>query len=290
MVHHIYDAAPRVAIQSGLAFALDYAARGFAVFPCLETSKAPAIGRGFHSATTNPATIRRWFLNCSQYNLAIATGIASGVWVLDVDDSNGAQSLLELEDQFGAIPNTLTSVTASGCHFWFRLTDPMPSSVGQVGAGLDVRADGGYVLAPPSVHPDGPVYRWTDARDIAVAPAWLVRRAMRKPAPLPPLTVRRHQPSGTSSFYGLAALEQECRVLAYVPRGQRNHALNRASFALHQLVAGGELGLGEVRDGLIAAATANGLMTDPNDGPRSVEKTIASGARAGLQCPRSRPA
>lgn len=285
VVHHIYDAALRAAIQSKLAFALDYAARGFAVFPCLETSKAPAIGRGFHSATTNPATIRRWFLNCPQYNLAIATGIVSRVWVLDVDGSNGAQSLAELEVQFGQLPPTLTSITASGCHFWFRLTDPMPSSVGRIAEGLDVRADGGYVLAAPSVHPDGPIYRWTNARDLAIAPKWLIERARQKVA------APRFVPSvgrvGLSN-YGRAALEDECRALASVPIGTRNHALNRASFALHQLVAGGELDIAEVRNRLIAAATANGLMDD--DGPRQVEKTIASGARVGLQNPRSRSA
>jgi hypothetical protein len=285
VVHHIYDAAPRAAIQSRLAFALDYAARGFAVFPCLETSKAPAVGRGFHSATTNPATIRRWFLNCPQYNLAIATGIASGAWVLDVDGSDGAQSLLELEDQFGALPNTLTSSTASGCHFWFRLTDPMPSSVGRIARGLDVRADGGYVLAPPSEHPDGPIYRWTNACDRAIAPKWLMERAYKKV--VAPRLVPSINRAGSSN-YGRAALNDECRALASAFIGTRNHALNRASFTLHQLVAGGELDIAEVRNGLIAAATANGLIDD--DGPRQVEKTIASGARAGLQNPRSRPA
>jgi hypothetical protein len=71
-------------------------------------------------------------------------------------------------------------------------------------------------------------------------------------------------------------------------KGGRNHALNRASFRLHQLVAGGELDGSEVRNRLFAAATSNGLMDDPQDGPLSVQKTIASGARAGLLYPRRR--
>src|SRR4051812_25819901 len=54
-----------------LATALDYAARGFAVFPCLDRSKAPACSRGFHDATTNPATLRRWFGSYYGYNCDI---------------------------------------------------------------------------------------------------------------------------------------------------------------------------------------------------------------------------
>jgi len=71
--------------------------------------------------------------------------------------------------------------------------------------------------------------------------------------------------------------------------GSRNHALNKASFCLHQLVAGGELDGPDVERELLAAAYANGLMADPGDGPRKVMATIRSGARAGLQHPRRRP-
>jgi hypothetical protein len=85
--------------------------------------------------------------------------------------------------------------------------------------------------------------------------------------------------------YGRAALDSEIKTLANTP-GARNHALNGASFSLHRLVAGGELDAAEVVRELIGAATANGLVEE--DGLRAVERTIASGARAGLQRPRSR--
>jgi hypothetical protein len=86
--------------------------------------------------------------------------------------------------------------------------------------------------------------------------------------------------------YGQAALEREIAALANTAPGSRNHALNRASFALHQLVAGGVLDGNEVQQRLVGAAHANGLMAE---GPRAVMATIASGARAGRQHPRSRP-
>ena len=67
-----------------LTGALDYAARGLPVFPCLPHGKAPAVPRGFLSATTNPATIRRFWTN-PECNVAIPTGARSGFWALDVD-------------------------------------------------------------------------------------------------------------------------------------------------------------------------------------------------------------
>lgn len=269
--------------------ALDYAARGFMVFPCGAASKTPACRRGLHEATSNPATLRRWFGSQQNYNIAVTTGLISRVWVLDVDGGTGAAALAELEDQHGALPVTLCSITSAGCHLWFRADGPIPSTVGRVGAGLDVRGEGGYVLAPPSVHPDGPVYRWSNSVAPAPAPSWLIRLATEGPTIASP-AVRVIAPRSCSTgAYGRAALDREIEALANTAPGARNHALNRASFSLHQLVAGGELDAAEVEQRLLAAANANGLMSDPGDGPRSVLRTIRSGARAGMQHPRSRP-
>src|SRR6516162_5035559 len=96
--------------------ALDYAAaRRFAVFPCRPQSKHPVFPGGFYTATTNPATIARWWLANPDYNIGIRTGIASGAWIFDVDGDAGAASLAELEADHGPLPDTLISVTADGC-------------------------------------------------------------------------------------------------------------------------------------------------------------------------------
>jgi hypothetical protein len=268
--------------------ALNYAAHGFAVFPCLPRTKKPPWTGGFYKATTNPATIRRWWLANPDYNIAIRTGIASRVWVFDADGDIGTTALAKLEAKYGPLPDTLISVTSNGCHFWFRYTCPILCSADRIGHGLDVRGDGGYVLAPPSVHPDGPIYRWTHNRPLAVAPEWLIHLTRKPPpGPITSKIVWSTRPERTDA-YGKVALEHEIAALASTLKGGRNAALNRASFSLHQLVAGGELDGNEVRNRLFAAATANGLMTDPDDGPVSVQKTIASGARAGMQHPRNR--
>jgi hypothetical protein len=250
-----------------------------------------AIARGFHSATTNPATLRRWFGSAADYNIGLRTGIASGLMVVDTDDHHGGPATLQaLEDEYGLLPATLTAITANGDHRYFRIDSPIPSSAGRLGPGLDIRADGGYVVAPSSIHPDGPTYRWVDdSAPLATAPAWLVDRARRKPTP-PRISERATSqvaPRTDPGAYGAAALEAEIAELVSTPHGGRNNALNRASFSLHQLVAGGELDGGEVEQRLIAAAEANGLLAD--DGPRQVLATIRSGMRAGLLNPRSRP-
>jgi hypothetical protein len=216
--------------------------------------------------------------------------LASGVFVLDADGNTGAVNLAELERARGPLPETLVSTTGKGRHYWFRTDAPIPCSIGKIAEGIDIRGDGGYVAAPPSIHPNGAVYRWATDLPPATAPDWLVRLAQQpKPVPISEralATIR--PPSGPPRAYGKAALDREIDALAQVQKGSRNAALNEASFRLYQLVAGGELDDGEVKERLLAAAQANGLMTDPEDGPCAVLRTIASGAKAGLRFPRSR--
>jgi putative DNA primase/helicase len=119
-------------------------------------------------------------------------------------------------------------------------------------------------------------------------PGWLVELTRESATIRERAVAAIRRPIDTSNAYAAAALEYEIAALASTAPGSRNHALNRASFSLHQLVAGGELDPGEVERNLLEAATANGLVDD--DGIKAVQATIASGRRAGLQHPRSRGA
>jgi hypothetical protein len=272
--------------MTALDAALAYAERNsFAVFPCLPRAKEPAIKRGFYAATANPETIRR-FWRIAERNVGIRTGMASCVWILDVDGADGEASLRVLEAKHGALPATWESLTARGRHIWFRCDGPVPCSTSKIAPGIDARGDGGYIVAPPSIHPSGRVYAWSAARadELAIAPTWLLHLARKKPT-ISERAIADMQQRAPGS-YGQAALDYECAALAATAAGRRNHALNRAAFALFQLVAGGELDHGEVFDRLVDACHRNGLVKD--DGLRSVVNTIRSGRRAGLQYPRTR--
>lgn len=176
-----------------LTAALEYAKRGWSVFPlhapvdgacscgsveCGSVGKHPRTHNGLKAATANEASIRAWWAKWPDANIGIATG-SSGLLVLDVDDKvqgAGSASLAALEREHGALPSTLSCSTGCGRHLYFRHpSDPIHNSTGKIGNGLDVRADGGYVVAPPSVHSTGNVYRWNDpSLPIADLPEWLL--------------------------------------------------------------------------------------------------------------------
>lgn len=169
-----------------LEAALEYAKKGWRVFPChIPTERGCSCGRpdcsrigkhpktrnGFKDATTDVSKIERWFGRRS--NLAIATG--SGLLVLDIDPgSGGEESLQKLEEEFGALPDTLTCRTGSGgAHYYFIVDIPVPNSGGKLGEGIDIRGDGGYVIAPPSLHKSGKRYEWTNDT-MRECPQWLL--------------------------------------------------------------------------------------------------------------------
>jgi Bifunctional DNA primase/polymerase, N-terminal len=185
----------------------------------------------------------------------------------------------------------LISLTGNGRHFWFRADQEIPSSISKIAPHIDIRGEGGYVVVPPSIHPNGKSYRWLNDLSPAPAPAWLIELAVRRPAIIPlPSRIVPATPkiitSTSSAAYGLAALNREIEALILASSGSRNHALNRAAFCLHQLVAGKELHPGLPRERLMAAAEANGLLAE--NGLRAVQATINSGATAGLRNPRDR--
>jgi hypothetical protein len=134
------------------------------VLPCRSGGKEPITEHGCKDATKDPAKIYAWWLRWPDANVGIATGVVSGVAVLDVDPHKGGdQSFATLVAQYGELPVTPTVATGGdGQHYYFRpaADAQIHNSASTLGPGLDVRADGGYVIAPPSVHPSGQRYRW----------------------------------------------------------------------------------------------------------------------------------
>jgi hypothetical protein len=156
--------------------AIAYATRGFAVFPCVPRAKVPATPHGCRDATKDIAQIAHWWRDNPHYNVAVATGPVSKVFVLDVDGLDAEASLHKLEQLHGALPETVESITPRGRHLFFKCeTGAVRNSAGGLAPGLDIRGDGGYVVLPPSMHPSGRRYMWSvDSADhFAEAPAWL---------------------------------------------------------------------------------------------------------------------
>jgi hypothetical protein len=158
---------------------LALAAHGWRVFPCRPRDKTPLVREWQHIATTGPEQIRAWYAEYPACNWGIATGRASGTWVLDVDGAQGTASLKALVTQHGALPARLTVRTGKGLHLYFAWPrgHELRNSAGKIGEGLDVRAEGGYVLAPGSVHPSGAIYAVAQDGPVPDAPEWLVQMA-----------------------------------------------------------------------------------------------------------------
>lgn len=138
---------------SKLGAALAYARAGLPVFPC--RGKLPCIKDWPNQATTDEAQVRAWFDVKPAPNIGIVTGSRSGLWVVDVDGEEGEASwhdLIAANGGWGAMPDVLSVKTAKGWHYWFRWPDGggIRNSAGALGEGVDVRGDGGFVIAPPS--------------------------------------------------------------------------------------------------------------------------------------------
>ncbi len=159
-----------------------YLARGWSVLPLRRGDKRPLIAwETLQQTRADPATLTRWFARWPDANIGIVTGEISNLIVLDVDPKHGGDdSLAELERRFEKLPDSVEAHTGGGGrHLYF--THPggfVPNRAG-LAQGIDRRGDGGYVVAPPSLHPSGQLYVWARGRspeDMALAalPRWLL--------------------------------------------------------------------------------------------------------------------
>lgn len=215
-----------------LKAALYHAAAGRPVFPCCPRTKRPSIpksagGNGFKDATTDPVQLRQWWAQYPEAVPGMPTGARVGVFVLDVDDKPGKvgrDSLAQLVQEFGPLPPTVETITATGgSHLFFRHPRDgrtIPNSASQLGQGhetwgrdgypatrfavlpsgrlrvpdLDIRGDGGYVILPGSVMADGRRYEWEGSSDpdegvkVAQAPDWLLAMVSYDPSAAPTAT------------------------------------------------------------------------------------------------------
>ncbi|MFZ0914499.1 MAG: bifunctional DNA primase/polymerase [Candidatus Korobacteraceae bacterium] len=168
--------------SSQLHWALRYARMGLPVFPCKPGGKEPLTPHAFKDATTNLQQIRKWWRLWPEANIGLATGSPSGLMALDLDPRNGGETSWRDLRAGRTIPKTAKQGTGGGGrHIFFR--NPGGIRCGTLAPGVDVKAEGGYVIVPPSVHPSGETYRWLDEDlggnallEPAVLPDWLLAR------------------------------------------------------------------------------------------------------------------
>jgi len=261
--------------------ALIYADKaGWKIFPC-KLDKTPYTKKGFKEATTDPEQIKKWWTKWPDASIGCACGPDSGIWVLDVDLPQGPESLKKLISENGELPETRLQQTGSGGFQYFFSWNGknIRNSASKIGKDIDIRGLGGYCIIPPSPHPSGNEYKWLKRVDMPNSPEWLSDLIVKKPA----IKHVIHPQQGGNSQYGLSALSQEIILLSCAGEHQRNDQLNRSSFALGQLVAGGELESGHVENSLIGIALSIGLDETES------RKTFQSGFNSGLQTSRKAP-
>ena len=282
--------------------ALVYARRGWEVFPCHSPARGPArctccrpdcgspgkhprVKDGLHSSTRDPDVIRRWWASWPNANVAIRTGAPSGLVVVDVDpDHGGDRSLEVLLGEHAPLPAGRTIRTGSaGLHFYFAHPGHVISNDAgrRLGAGLDVRGDGGYVIAPPSLHVSGRRYGVAaHGGEIPPLPDWLLQMLR------PPEPERRPPPPQSSvavehgDAWARAAVDGELQRLRTATPGIRNSTLNRVSFRLGQIIGAGLLDQSEIEQALLDTARGVGL------GEGESVRTVHSGLSAGVEVPR----
>lgn len=218
-----------------LDHALAYAALGWAVFPlhtvrdgacscgneaCADAGKHPRVRRGVKEATNDVEKITEWFdWKAPPSNIGIATGKVSGITVIDVDvgaGKKGGESWSELIREEGE-PDTLIARTGSGgMHVIFRYNAALKTAGNVLGQGIDVRNDGGYIVAAPSAHRSGGFYEWL-SWDLASPP-----RLADLPAHMCHRKETRGRPRKDDMFRSKYSIEQVKGMLDFVKADDRD--------------------------------------------------------------------
>jgi hypothetical protein len=272
--------------------ALEYARRGWPVFPCRwdggpRLRKTPLTQNGFKSASSDPETIRRWWLRWPAALIGVPTGAISGIVVLDIDvkrpKANGFDTL---EDLGHPLPETPMAHTESGgLHVYCQCpNEQVQNNAGRIGPGLDTRANGGYVIGPSP----GSGYSWDSVWNFDTctpieAPAWLWPPPPSRPRSTVPL-----RPSEGLSPYGKAALLGAGDAIVAAGPGKQEVTLNAECFSIGTLAGAGFVPETIALKALLAAASH---MRDYDQHwpwrPEEIEAKVHRAFREGVAHPRS---
>ncbi len=257
--------------------AVRYLELGWQLVPL--NGKVPVLKDWTNRAVRTVEEAERWWSDGTGFNVGVATGL-SNLAVVDIDPWNGGlQSWAKLD---GLLPWTMTVRTGSaGYHLYLRMPERrLRNTAGRLPGfdgplpGIDLRADGGQVVAPPSIHPkSGEPYRWLDTEPLADAPSWMAE-VVTRPAPRFGAV-----PLRPDDGYVAATLEGVRADMAAAGKGQRNDTLYRKSLKVARLVASGALSEQDGRAVCDELAALSGLP----DG--EAQRTVSSGWQTGITDP-----
>ncbi len=162
-----------------------YLARGWSILPLGAREKRPLVGwQPLQISRATAEQVSDWFSRWPDANIGIVTGEISGLIVLDIDPKHGGDASLDrLERQFGRFPATIEATTGGGGHhLYFAHPGGVIRNRAGLAQGIDLRGDGGYVVAPPSIHMSGRPYVWAAGHSpeeiaLAVLPRWILLRS-----------------------------------------------------------------------------------------------------------------
>lgn len=204
--------------------ARSYLTRGWSVVPVQSRSKRPLIKwEPLQHSRPKEKDVAAWFQRWPDANVAVVTGEISGLVVLDVDPRHGGDdSVIDLERRSSPLPDTIEAITGGGGrHIYFLHPGGVLRNRVGLAPGVDLRGDGGMIIAPPSIHPNGRRYEWEvshhpDEVELAPMPPWLLALAR-----------------GEAPFLGHSLSHWQDLIRQGVAEGERNNAI--ASLTGHLL-------------------------------------------------------
>ncbi|MBB3236132.1 bifunctional DNA primase/polymerase [Phyllobacterium endophyticum] len=273
-----------------ISAAKQYAAAGIPVFP-VGGNKVPLVSWSTE-ATKDPDQIEKWWRRWPTAMIGAPTGPRSGFVVLDVDQKNGIDGHSTLHTLGFSIPKDAVEVKtpSGGSHYYFGFWESgLKNSAGKIGSGIDLRAEGGMIILPPSRPTiSGSDYHFAHAQNFGALsqiatplPHWAYSTKATGTSYRPALPINTFG-TGATTAYGQAALDREFERVSTAPAGTANNSLNVAAHAIGQLVAGGEISRTDANCLLEAASQRK--MDDVE-----AAATFESGFRAGCNEPRSAP-
>lgn len=204
--------------------------------PEKQRGKHPRLSAWQQMASSDEDQVRRWWTEWPHAGIGVATGRASRVWVLDCDGDEALAWYRQQCKTHGLVA-TRGARTGRGRHFWWRYPDDEAVKIKNaqgIAPGVDVRGEGGYVIAPPTRHRSGATYEWLTKSPYdqapQLAPAWLLELVREKPKPPPPklVDIPRRTPWSTK-----AADEELARRLRLDPMARETLAVRLGAVVMN---------------------------------------------------------